>query len=226
MPPLKPYDGWNIRHSDTIDPINPYKKYFVVCEGAIAEVYYFKKLNENRRDLGIMSNVEIVPLKKTKEDKDASDPVSLIKLAKKFKNDERFDKEYDKIIIVFDYDIYQNKRLNGYKQLLESVDDKDIIGVSNPCFEFYLLLHLDDIDIDELKKDKDNLLKNKDDYTKNILSKKYHKNAKTNKGIGNLALKIDNGIRNEKLFNQDINNIHNTLTSNIGQIIETIINNE
>ena len=47
-------------------------------------------------------------------------------------------------------------------------------------------------------------------------------NAKHNPDIGNLALKIDVAIEQEKKINQDISDCKGKLTSNIAQIISGI----
>lgn len=49
-------------------------------------------------------------------------------------------------------------------------------------------------------------------------------NSKTNKEIGNLAKDVDIAIEQEKFLNQDIHQCLQHLTSNIGEIIETIRN--
>lgn len=49
-------------------------------------------------------------------------------------------------------------------------------------------------------------------------------NSKKNPNIGNLAQDVLCAISEEKKINQDIYNCKGIITSNIGQIIETIIN--
>lgn len=49
-------------------------------------------------------------------------------------------------------------------------------------------------------------------------------NSKKNPNIGNLAQDVLCAISEEKKINQDIHNCKGIITSNIGQIIETIIN--
>ena len=61
-------------------------------------------------------------------------------------------------------------------------------------------------------------------YAKNILSQQTHMNPKKNKYIGELAENVLQAIEEEKKINQDIHNVKGIVTSNIGQIIEAIIN--
>ena len=51
-------------------------------------------------------------------------------------------------------------------------------------------------------------------------------NAKKNANIGNLAENVMIAIRQEKLINQDIHQLKGKVSSNIGLIIEGIINEE
>ena len=55
-----------------------------------------------------------------------------------------------------------------------------------------------------------------------MLLEKTGMNSKHNSGIGNLALKIDIAIEQEKKINQDITDCKGKLTSNIAQIISGI----
>lgn len=48
MPPVRSYTNWNKRSSDKLEKIEPYKKYFIICEGRNTETFYFKKLIDIR----------------------------------------------------------------------------------------------------------------------------------------------------------------------------------
>lgn len=41
MPPVRSYTNWNMRASDNGKQIEPYRKYFFICEGANTETWYF-----------------------------------------------------------------------------------------------------------------------------------------------------------------------------------------
>lgn len=49
-------------------------------------------------------------------------------------------------------------------------------------------------------------------------------NAKTNSRIGKLADNVATAIAQEKMINQDIHQLKNNVSSNVGMIIEAIIN--
>ena len=56
-----------------------------------------------------------------------------------FRSSNGFDAERDKMIIVFDGDIFEEK-VQGYDELIASIEENDIAAVSNPGFELFLLL--------------------------------------------------------------------------------------
>ena len=53
MAPVRSYYNWNQRKSDTNEAIEPYRKYFFICEGANTETWYFEKLVDYKKELGI-----------------------------------------------------------------------------------------------------------------------------------------------------------------------------
>ena len=42
MAPVRSYTNWNSRTTDEEEQIEPYRKYFFICEGANTETWYFK----------------------------------------------------------------------------------------------------------------------------------------------------------------------------------------
>lgn len=54
MPPVRSYTNWNSRKTDSEEQIEPYRKYFFICEGANTETWYFRKLIDIRRSLNIL----------------------------------------------------------------------------------------------------------------------------------------------------------------------------
>lgn len=111
MPPVRSYTNWNSRTTDNEVQIEPYRKYFFICEGVNTETWYFKKLIDIRKSLNIHSLIDIRLLEKTEKDRDISYPKKLIAFAEAQKDNQEiaFDKERDKMIIVFDADIFEEK---------------------------------------------------------------------------------------------------------------------
>lgn len=79
--------------------------------------------------------------------------VEQIKLLNELRN---YEKGFDKICLILDRD-YRSFKEEQYDRVLEICDENEfLLGISNPNFEFYLLLHLSDA----TSLDKDSLLRN------------------------------------------------------------------
>ena len=96
-----------------------------------------------------------------------------------------------------------------------------MLCVSNPCFEFWLLLHFDEV----LSLDKDKLLNNpkmnaKRRYPEYSLKIVYPGYRKSSYCAERFVKNIDIAIENEKKFCEDINELEHTVGSNIGVLIE------
>ena len=114
MAPVRSYTNWNSRTTDEEEQIEPYRKYFFICEGANTETWYFKKLIDIRKELNIHPLIDIRLLEKTEGDRDISFPRRLIEFAENQKENPEiaFDKERDKMIVVFDGDIFEGESNN------------------------------------------------------------------------------------------------------------------
>ncbi len=229
---IRTYTNWNKRATDKEHQKEPYKKYFFICEGVNTEQYYFKRLIDNRKELGIKPTIDIRLLEKDKDDSGISFPLNLIKYANKLKSKSeiRFDKKRDKMIIVFDADIFEYKSERYDEIIKEGKKTSNILGVTNPSFELFLLLHFEgslDNDILGFEKEflKEENLKSKG-YTYKKLREKTGINSKKNPQIGKIADSIFVAIEQEKYINQNIYLCKGRLTSNIGKIVESIIKNE
>lgn len=228
MAPIRNYSGWNQRVSDSQEPIEPYQKFFFICEGANTEVFYFKQLVNLRKKLGIHPLIDVCLLEKTDADKNLSNPKRLIEFAEeqKLNSDISFDQEHDRMIVVIDADIYERKP-EDYPEVLEMARNyNDILGVTNPAFELFLLLHYKasyDMDIIPNAEDiLENRKINNRRYISQLFSQKSGMNSKTNPAVGNLAVNIDIAILQEQNLNQNVENCIGKLTSNIGKIISDI----
>lgn len=229
---IKEYTNWNKRPSDNEEQKNPFRKYYVICEGANTEQYYFKHLIDNRKALDIKSTIDIRLLEKDGEDRSISYPLELIQFAEiqKRNGSISFDKKYDRMIVVFDADIFEY-RSNKYSEIVETGEaGGNILGVSNPSFELFLLLHLEDavetiiIPFEEEFLKKENLHANGFAATK--LRELTGMNPKRNPQIGELADRVLFAIDEEKKINQDIHECKGNVTSNIGAIIQMIIDDD
>ncbi len=227
--PIHTYTNWNKRQSDSDEQVEPFRKYFFICEGANTETFYFKKLIDLRKELGIHPLIDIRLWEKTGSDKDISYAKNLVTFALEQKKNEYndFDIERDKMIIVFDADIFEEK-VQGYDELIQEIEKNDIAAVTNPVFELFLILHIDGTYEQYICGHEQEFLTSDDNgsyrYAYNLLHDLTGINAKRNPQIGNLAENVLCAISQEKKINQDIHKCKGTVTSNIGLIIETIMN--
>ena len=227
--PVHTYTNWNSRPSDQVEQMEPFRKYFFICEGANTETFYFRRLIDLRKQLGIHPLIDIRLWEKTDEDRNLSFAKKLVAFAEKQKknSDNDFDYERDKMVIVFDGDIFEEK-VQGYDELISQIEGTDIAGVTNPGFELFLLLHIEgsyeewieDHEAEYLRMDEDG----KYSHAYNVLRELTGMNAKKNPEIGNLADNILIAISQEKKINQDIHELKGKVSSNVGKIIEDIIN--
>lgn len=191
--PVHAYTNWNKRESDHEEQVEPFRKYFFICEGANTETFYFKKLIDLRKELGIHPLIDIRLWEKTGQDKD-----------------------------IFE------KKVKGYDELIKQIEESDIAAVTNPGFELFLLLHIDGSyeqyilghEVEFLTQDE----KGSYSYAYRVLHDVTGMNAKRNPMIGDLAENVLSAISQEKKINQDIHHCKGVVTSNVGSVIESIMN--
>lgn len=225
MSPIRTYSNWNRRSADGEAKKEPYRKYFFICEGVNTEVWYFKALIDMKKQLGIHPLIDIRLMERTDEDRGYSNPKPLIEFAEVQKKipGNKFDPKHDKMVIIFDTDIFKDKN-DEYLELLEKGMKDNIIGVTNPSFELFLLLHYERAYEELIKPDISKILENKKigkrRYINILFTDKSGMNPKENQHIGDLASDINIAISQEKKLNQDPYTAIGNLTSNIGKIIE------
>lgn len=231
MAPVRTYAGWNKRPSDNEKQSEPFRKYFFICEGSNTEVWYFRRLIDLRKQLEIHHSIDIRLMEKTEEDATLSNPKALIKFAEKQKRIEEneFDRNRDKMVIVFDADIYKSNP-DKYEEVCKMRQENDILAVTNPSFELFLLLHYERAYEEFILPNQDKILENrktgKRRYITALFTEKSGMNPKENAAIGELAANIHTAIGQESKLNQKVENALSNLTSNIGMIIQNIMNDE
>ena len=230
MAPVRNYSNWNQRPSDLQEQVEPYQKFFFICEGANTEVFYFKKLIDLRKQLGIHPLIDLCLLEKTDDDRTISYPLHLLDFAEQQKSNDdiHFDPERDQMIVVIDADIFESKSPAYEDVLAKAQEYKDRLAVSNPAFELFLLLHIKGSLETAILPNAEAILKNEKTNGKtfiyNLLFSHTHMNSKTNVRIGELAANIDVAINQEQYLNEDILQCHGLLTCNLGRIISEIRN--
>lgn len=232
MAPIRTYSKWNVRPDEDKEQIEPYRHYYFICEGANTEKWYFEKLIDIRKDLSIRSQIDIVYLEKTEEHEHLSDPEKLIEFAdsKKDSGEIVFDKEFDKMIVVFDADVFESEKPD-YDRIVEKGLQRNLLGITNPSFELFLLLHYENAVDEIILPNAEDIIKNewvgpelhRRRYVEDLLRKRSGMRPKSNSRIGELAHSVLIAVEQEKRLNNDIQSAQGTLTSNIGAIISTII---
>ena len=226
---IEEYSNWNQRESDADAEQEPYRKYVFICEGENTEVWYFRRLIDLRKTLGIHPLIDLCLWEKTDEDASLSAPNRLVRFANEQKQltSLAFDPSFDKLVIVFDADVFEHEQPEKYSELLDAREPDNIFAVTNPSFELFLLLHMDDAYSKIILPNQQMLLENSKignrRFAELLLSRKVGINGKKNrKGVAKLAEHVDTAIIQEKLLNQDISLCMGRLTSNIAQIIDNI----
>lgn len=144
-----------------------------------------------------------------------------------------YDERFDKICLIVDRDkesFVARPENNQYEYVMTTCRKKDFrFYVTNPCFEFWLLLHFDEV----FWLDREKLLENpkvskKRRYTESELRKLLPGYSKDKYNVSILMDKVDVAVRNEKKFCEDIERLELELGSNIGLLIKELsdFNNE
>jgi hypothetical protein len=201
----------------------PEKRYFIACEGRRTEYQYFKGIMEFRDDIGILPLIEIILIKHDKNT--GSNPLNIYIEAKKAL---KFVSNFfpgDQLCIVADRDKHSFTKAQ-YQKLVDADAKKDIqFCITNPCIEFWLLLHF----CTASEYDKAALLKNQkigkrtqtELYLKDKLGGKYNK--RTLHFAFNYKDKIKIAIQNSKLYTTDCKTLENEIGTNLGLFLEGIM---
>lgn len=140
-----------------------------------------------------------------------------------------YDEDIDKICLIVDRDrdsFVSHPNNNQYEYVLNKCKENGFgFYITNPCFEFWLLLHFDEVH----KLDKDKLLDNikvtsKCRYAEYELRKIFYGYSKSSYHVEKLVVKIDKAINNEKAFCEDEKQLENEVGSNIGLLIKEMMN--
>lgn len=136
-----------------------------------------------------------------------------------------YEKGFDEICLIVDRDkesFISKPGYDQYKYVLDRCLENGFrFCVTNPCFEFWLLMHSDKV----LELDKDKLLNNskvtsKRRYAEDELRKIYSGYKKSSYHAEEFVKNIDIAIKNEKEFCEDIQRLKDSIGSNIGILIE------
>jgi hypothetical protein len=131
---------------------------------------------------------------------------------------------FDRICLIVDRDresFVSTPENNQYEYVVDKCKEKGFeLYITNPCFEFWLLLHFDEV----IQVDKNKLLENpkvtaKRRYAEQELRKIWPGYNKSSYRAEELVINIDKAIENEKQFCEDIELLENSVGSNLGRLI-------
>lgn len=134
---------------------------------------------------------------------------------------------FDRICLIIDRDresFISTPENDQYGYVVEKCKEKGfVLCVTNPCFEFWLLLHFDEV----LKLDRDKLLENpkvtaKRRYAEQELCRIWPGYRKSSYQAEKLVKIVDKAIKNEKEFCEDIEALEYSIGSNLGILIESM----
>ncbi len=140
-----------------------------------------------------------------------------------------FNPNKDKVCLIVDRD-KRSVTDKQYELLVNRCfNNKYELFVSNPCFEFWLLLHFNEVfDIDrEILTDNPKIEMENDsiNFTEYQLKKILPNFEKNNICFNDLIRKIPMAIKNENKFTQDITQLKSNLGSNVGLLVKELIIN-
>lgn len=116
-------------------PRNIGKKIVIICEGSTEEIY-FESIRKHKR----LPTVKIKVV-----NPDCSDPLSIVKKAVEIRDYSEREKAWlddDQIWVVYDGDEHILNNEENWKTAIELASTENIVlGISNPSFELWFLLH-------------------------------------------------------------------------------------
>ena len=141
-----------------------------------------------------------------------------------------YEEGFDQICLIVDRDkdsFISTPENNQYKYVLDKCNKMGFqFCVTNPCFEFWLLLHFDEVfELDEEKLLNNSKVTAKRRYSENELRKIWPGYNKSSYHSEKLVKNIDKAIENEKKFCEDIEKLENSVGSNIGRLVQKMRQN-
>lgn len=135
-----------------------------------------------------------------------------------------YSEEIDKVCLVVDRDrksFVSNPNNDQYSYVIKKCKESKFgFYVTNPCFEFWLLLHFDEVfDLDREALIQNEKITAKCRYTEYELRKVFANYKKAQYDAEFLMNRIEKAIVNESKFCEDIVMLENTLGSNVGRLI-------
>lgn len=201
------------------------KAIIISCEGRVTEFEYFSGVKNHLSSyIDIVLEVHVVP-----KNSNPSEPKDIVKnLEEYITNTYDYQSDHDECWLVLDREKVPARKTN-ILAIAPSCKSKNYnIAITNPTFEFWLLLHLENIE----RYDKEVLFKNDKVNTKRkYIDKELSMRLSSgyNKKRGHFPIKIitkeniQRALEQEKIFENQFEKILDNLGSNVGELVKKIV---
>lgn len=227
MPPLNPFETWTLRSAKGTRM--PKSKCYFVGEGPNTEYWYLESLAVLLAKMNTPELIEIRPVERTGDERNQSAPRKLLEQAQRIRDNAEafgFDPETDRIVVFFDADVYKGNS-DLYASDLALFTGTAEVAVTNPSFELFLLLHLDNALEAYVLPHEEEILANgyvgRRRCVEKLASDALGFNVKRNEKVGELAGRFGVAVMHERALNRDPSQAIGRLTSNVGICIMEII---
>lgn len=203
------------------------KFYILAYEGDVTEKKYFEDLRQSSM-FNNSGSIETIPLKK--ESKCGNSPLDVKKLLSKAKAEYNF-RATDEFWLIIDRDDWEKIHHVDFDALYDDCEKEKnfFIALSDPCFEFWLILHLKKLE-DIAEADKGKILKNEkvsakhnfiDLYLADCIGdgRGYNKRPKASVFMP----KVKEAIENAKLIRDLSKRIPGGLSTDVYKLVEKLI---
>ena len=149
----------------------------------------------------------------------------LMQNIKDFNHDLEYEKDFDIVCIIIDRD-RKSFTEQQYDEVLKICNENNYrLGLTNPCFEFWLLLHFTDMKEYNLKDIFDNkrATKNAKTFLEKCLIEKIDSYNKNRLRFSMFKENIKTAVENEKFHCNDLSGLKNELGSSVGKIISQLL---
>jgi len=206
------------------EAIDPAKIYVIATEGD-TEFDYFKAFHNHKDELSIHSSIHVEPI--DREDTKSA-PKHVIELLEEYVD--YYGIKAEELWIVIDRDC-QNNSPEQLREIYAKSNDKGFnVGLSTPCFELWLLLHVADISTYNPVTLFENRRVGKSKRSRRFLDKElsnvlggYNKaNLNFDKFIGGIKRAVEQG----KTLENDVEALIESFGTNIHILVESILTNQ
>ncbi len=204
----------------------PRSKYYIIPEGDNTEIQYFCGVRDNAEELNIKPLIDIVPVENDEEEKGQSHPKRKLDNFNKSLTEGKFTyiENFDKVIFIIDRDP-QNLKEEQLNEFINNCKENEyFVCLSNLAFEIFLIMHSDkifDIDRKEMLENRREKRRSKR-FLEVKLSQIFGCN-KRNIDFEKFKPNIKKAIKNEKKFCEDLETLKTELGSNVGKLLDTMI---